>query len=167
MVLLVQDMDIIHQLEAVKGPQDPHQAAPIIIPLLLEDILLHRILLMHLVHVVHHGLHSKLDLWDLRAGLQTGLLPLHHLVPMICTIDKDGHNQVMVVRVPHIQVKTRPVMRHQELEQCQQQVLRLAIYLEVLPLPRPNTLLLPVPEETHLRGNLHSLANLLIQTNTR
>ena len=59
MVLLVQDMDIIHQLEAVKGPQDPHQAAPIIIPLLLEDILLHRILLMHLVHVVHHGHHSR------------------------------------------------------------------------------------------------------------
>ena len=165
MVLLVQDMDIIHQLEAVKGPQDPHQAAPIIIPLLLEDILLHRILLMHLVHVVHHGHHSKLDLWDLRAGLQTGLLPLHHLVPMICTIDKDGHNQVMVVRVPHIQVKTRKVMR-QELEQCQQQVLRLAIYPEFLQLPKHNTLL-PVPEETHLRGRLHSLANLLIQINTR
>ena len=166
MVLLVQDMDIIHQLEAVKGPQDPHQAAPIIIPLLLEDILLHRILLMHLVHVVHHGHHSNLDLWDLQVGLQTGLLPLHHLVPMICTIDKDGHNQVMVVRVPRIQVKTRPVM-HQELERYQRQVLRLAIYLEVLQLPQPNTLLLPVPEETHLRGNLHSLANLLIQINTR
>ena len=165
MVLLVQDMDIIHQLEAVKGPQDPHQAAPIIIPLLLEDILLHRILLMHLVHVVHHGHHSRLDLWDLQVGLQTGLRPLHHLVPMICTIDKDGHNQVMVVRVPHIQVKTRPVM-HQELEPCKDQALRLAIYLEVLQLPQPNTLL-PVPEETHLRGNLHSLANLLIQTNTR
>ena len=165
MVLLVQDMAIIHQLEAVKGPQDPHLAAPIIIPLLREDILLHRILLMHLVHEVHHGHHSKLDLWDLQAGLPMGPLPLHHLVPMICTIDKDGHNQVMVVRVPHIQVKTRPVM-HRELGRYQHQVLRLAIYPEVLQLPQPNTLL-PVPEETHLRGNLHSLANLRIQTNTR
>ena len=110
MVPLGQDMDTIHPLVAVKGLQD-HQAAQIITHLLLqEDILLPPTRLVHQDHVVQHGLHNSLVSWGLPEGLPMDRHHLRHRVLMTCTTGRDGPNQAMEVRVPHIRVRTLQVM---------------------------------------------------------
>ena len=114
MGLLVRDMDTIHPLVAVKGFQD-HQAARIITHLLHQEDILR--LPTHLVlqhHVVQHGLHNSLVTWD--PHLPMDLLHLLHRVLMTCTIDLDGPNLIMELRVRLILVRIPKVMAVQD--QC-------------------------------------------------
>ena len=163
MVLLVQVTDTIHQLEAVKGHRD-HQAAQIIILLLLEDIPLPPMHQVHRAQEAQHGPHNKRDSWDLQVGLQMDQLHHLHRVLMKCTTGQDGHSQAMEVHDPHIQVKTLRVM-----EQVQEQhplQASLPVYLQEVPLLRAHTQYPQVADLQH-KANLRILDNLLIQINFR
>ena len=163
MVLLVQVTDTIHQLEAVKGHRD-HQAAQIIILLLLVDILLHPTHQVHRAQEVQHGLHNNQDSWDLQVDLRMDQLHPLHRVLMICTTGQDGHSQAMEVHDPHIQVKTLRVM-----EQVQEQhhlLVRLPVHLQGVLLLRTH-IRCPQVVDQQDKANLRTLDNLLIQINFR
>ena len=163
MVLLVQVTDTIPQLEAVKGHRD-HQAAQIIILLLLGDILLPPTHQVHRAQEAQHGLHNNRDSWDLPVDLRMDQLHPLHRVLMKCTTGQDGHSQAMEVHDPHIQVKTLRVM-----EQVQEQhhlLARLPVHLQGVLLLRAHTRC-PQVVDPQDKANLRILDNLLIQINFR
>ena len=163
MVLLVQVTDTIHQLEAVKGHQD-HQAAQIIILLLLEDIPLPPTHQVHRVQEAQHGPHNNRDSWDLQVDLQMDRLHHLHRVLMICTIGQDGHSQAMEVHDPHIQAKTLRVM--EQVQEHHPLQAHLPVHLQEVLLHRAHTQY-PQLADLQDKANLRILDNLLIQINFR